>query len=388
MDIENDLRALDTLQISILFWKEKGLSDKEIGKKFGWGEDWVETRMGEIYKELGFDTKMHARQKKKTLEEEYLPVVKLLTNDDPETLADWPLQAKKGVDQNRPKSTPPTRRPAKSVDQPRPNGRSIWTWLWIPIMLLLLGALYGAFWLGRSNASQPPLPTTVTVTFASTQVDPTQASAAATENISEAVSSPTISVSDTPLPTDTPASSNTPSHSPVPSESEGFFDNFDNGLSPEWIVVYGNPVISNGQLQAGEQTLLSVGDTSWTDYTVEFDVNMGRFTCGDDESSTLGVRANDIDNMLLLRFHPCETEWSSVINGNRNVIPGTFLGNQGFIDVLVHFIVTVEGNKITFREKSDLLNSLVDTDHPSGNVYLKVRPETVFDNFKITLLNP
>jgi hypothetical protein len=218
MDIENDLKELDITQISILYWRAKKLPDKEIGKKFDKGEDWVEARMGEIYKELGFDPKMHARQKKKILEQDYFPLVLLLTNDDPDTLLDWPLQAKKDVDQNRPKSTPPTRKPSKTVDQPRPNSRSIWTWLWIPIVLLLLGALFGAFWLGRNNASQPPQPTAVTATFDSNQVDLTQSSVAP-------LLTDTAQVTDAPTDTLTPTLTSTPpaTFTPIPTDTRSPF---------------------------------------------------------------------------------------------------------------------------------------------------------------------
>jgi len=197
----------------------------------------------------------------------------------------------------------------------------------------------------------------------------------------------TVAPSETPFPTDTPPPSDTPTPSPVPTEPPAVFDDFANGLNPAWIVVYGKPVVSNERLTASELTLLSVGDPTWTNYQVEFDVQMGRFTCGRDPSF-VGVRGSDVDNMLAFTFTPCDSDWNSVINGQWSPIPGTKLGNQGYIDVLVHFIVKVEGNKIVIREQSNILGSIVDTDHVSGNVYLRIKPDTTFDNFKITLLNP
>ena len=62
------------------------------------GEDWTKARMTEIYDFLGFDKNMHSREKNRILESDYLPVVKLLTNNDPNTLSDWPLKANK-IDQ-------------------------------------------------------------------------------------------------------------------------------------------------------------------------------------------------------------------------------------------------------------------------------------------------
>jgi hypothetical protein len=164
-----------------------------------------------------------------------------------------------------------------------------------------------------------------------------------------------------------------------------FFYDFNDGVGEGWTVVYGKPVISNEQLMASELTLVSFGDISWTNYQIEFDVKMGRYTCGGDPSF-VGFRATDIDNMLLYRFNTCGSESISVINGELVPIPGTVQGNQGRVESFFHITILVEGDKIIVRDQIKVLNSYIDTDHVSGNIYLRIRTETVFDNFKITLL--
>ena len=37
MDIEEDLKSLDVLHISILFWLMRGLTKEQVGRKFGNG---------------------------------------------------------------------------------------------------------------------------------------------------------------------------------------------------------------------------------------------------------------------------------------------------------------------------------------------------------------
>ena len=129
MNIEEDLKSLDVLQISILFWKMRGLNNEEIGKKFGNGEDWTKARMTEIYESLGFDRQMHSKEKNRILTTDYLPVVKLLTNDDPDTLKDWPLnakQVKKTVDQPPQNDRPSVAQTSTPVDQTTLSPRASW----------------------------------------------------------------------------------------------------------------------------------------------------------------------------------------------------------------------------------------------------------------------
>lgn len=202
MDYEDRIKALSSQQIEILFWKQRKLPDKEIAAKFGYGEKWLDARMGEIYKELGFDPQMHSKTKNKILVDEIFPLVKLLTDDDEDTLSDWPL-IDKPVDQDKDQDIATDSDATKTVDQDRSNRRSIRTWIWIPIALLFLAALSGAFWLGRNNASQTPPPTAVTGAVASIQVNPTQ-----TATIPPLTD--TVPVTDSPTDTLTPTLTLTP----------------------------------------------------------------------------------------------------------------------------------------------------------------------------------
>jgi hypothetical protein len=69
-------------------------------------------------------------------------------------------------------------------------------------------------------------------------------------------------------PTPEPTLTSTPDVGiPVP-----FTDDFDSGLRPEWKVIRGEPIGSQGQLgsTAGEGLTLELGTDKLTDYTIEF----------------------------------------------------------------------------------------------------------------------
>jgi len=399
--------------------------------------------MSFVYHKLGMDRKdqrtgnsMHWNQRREIIREKVCPVFRRLFNDDPDNLEIFPIIPPNVLEGSivdlrpeipvppsdsliplpEPPPPPPPLPPDDQIPPPEPPSdfypielynawlavleddrrergeeptspeppiviqRDPWWRQYSRLLVLGIVILLGclsvgilAYWLGQRNTVAPtPVLSTATFELLATETQLVATTAAPTETIP---------------PTETPPPSDTPFPSSVPTESPTFFDDFADGLDPAWSVVFGKPVVSNETLVASELTVLTVGDPTWTDYQVEFDVVMNRFTC-DDRASFLGVRATDANNMILFRFDPCDTEWASIINGTWTQIPGTLLGNQGYADTLVHFTVVVEGNKVILSDRSQQLNSFIDTDHPTGNIFLQVRPDTIFDNFAITLLNP
>lgn len=391
--IEEILKRLPKNQAAVLYWKCQGLKYEDIGTKLNYSIEWVTLQMSYVYARFDLkDKKVHWAKRQDFLKNEVCPVLQKLTNGNPNKLDDFPLVEDDSIiDASETSGEPdPTTYPlvvydemvleethegkivipSKGKKRPRPS--------YVLILLVIIGCLvfgYVGYRLGSSGTPEVAL-AEVTSTFQPTDIPPIPTETSV------------IFPSDTPPPSETPFPTDTPPPSATPTESFAFYDDFSDGLDSAWNIVYGKPVVADGQLVAGEETLLSVGDPAWMNYQIEFDVKMGRFTCQDSQSSFLGVRATDIDNMLRFRFHPCETEWSSVTGGSLSVISNTFDGNQGFTNTFVHFTVKVEVNEISVHAKSVSLNSFIDTDHPSGFIYLRIRPDTLFDNFKITLLNP
>jgi len=171
---------------------------------------------------------------------------------------------------------------------------------------------------------------------------------------------------------------------PVPS----FSDSFDEGLAPVWSVIYGHPVITNGQLTSNIGTGLAAGDASWENYQVDFDVDTSQVDCPFvDSSNSLGARVKDFDHAYWFVFTSCETAWSSfaggVSQGAPNLFPDT---NVKTAQGTKHITIKVDETKMSAYENGSLLSTLVDSTLRTGGIFLQIEVGTLYDNFKVTLL--
>lgn len=194
----------------------------------------------------------------------------------------------------------------------------------------------------------------------------------------------TTAPSDIPLPSDTSSPSLTPTLTQAPTEPPAFFDDFEDGLDPAWTIIFGKPVVVDGQLTATESTMLSVGDPEWRNYEIQFDSQPAGCRLNL-ENSFLGIRVADRENMLAYSFAACDSQWYYIKNGDWSVVPNTFSGNwQG----PVHFTFVATENTITLYNRANKIHSFVDTEYKMGYVILHLRQGSVLDNFEITLLGP
>lgn len=137
---------------------------------------------------------------------------------------------------------------------------------------------------------------------------------------------------DTPPPTETPGPTETPApptETPTPTtvpptvtptpDPRLFFDDFEAGVKPEW-GMSGNFATVNGQLVIDRSLEGFVGDESWTNYAVT--LNNVSFK---QHGWELRLRIQDQNNYMVLKFwgtNPPSWEWSRVINGEQQKIPG------------------------------------------------------------------
>jgi hypothetical protein len=113
---------------------------------------------------------------------------------------------------------------------------------------------------------------------------------------------PTNTIQPSPTMTEPPAATaNLP-----PKPAVLFEDNFDAGLSPDWEVISGNPIIVNGMLTTAQDTWLLVGDPEWINYSLEFrtDSKNGFFWEG---YNAVGIHVLDIDNMYAYKWAEYES---------------------------------------------------------------------------------
>lgn len=155
----------------------------------------------------------------------------------------------------------------------------------------------------------------------------------------------------------------------------------------EFTTVLGKPQISNGAITASETTLLSMGNTSWKDYEVEFDVTTYSTFVDPNGGDFIAVRVTDVSNMLLYAFGQIEGRWYEVQNGEWVVVPGTESGqSNNFVPAKAHFRVVVKGNEFTLYIGIKQINSFINNDHPTGYVMLRIHPESIYENFQVKQL--
>lgn len=171
---------------------------------------------------------------------------------------------------------------------------------------------------------------------------------------------------------------------PVP----GFTDDFDDGLDPVWNVIYGQPVLTNGQLTSKIDTGITAGDASWENYQIDFDVDTSQTDCPFvDSSNSVGVRVSDFDHAYWFVFTGCEAAWSSfaggVNEGAPNLFPDTTVNTS---KGKKHITIKVDETKMSAYENGSQLSSIIDSKFHTGGIFLQVEAQTLFDNFKVTLL--
>jgi hypothetical protein len=171
---------------------------------------------------------------------------------------------------------------------------------------------------------------------------------------------------------------------PVP----GFTDNFDDGLDPVWNVIYGQPVLTNGQLTSKIDTGIAAGDASWENYQIDVDVDTSQTDCPFvDSSNSVGVRVSDFDHAYWFVFTGCEAAWSSfaggVNEGAPNLFPDTTVNTS---KGKKHITIKVDETKMSAYENGSQLSSIIDSKFHTGGIFLQVEAQTLFDNFKVTLL--
>lgn len=168
----------------------------------------------------------------------------------------------------------------------------------------------------------------------------------------------------------------------------GFSDNFDSGLSPAWTVLYGDALISQGQLTSRLGAGLAAGDASWENYQIDFDVDTSQVACSFvDTSNSVGVRVRDFDHAYWFVFTNCNAAWSLFAGG---VDKGA---SSLFQDTTVntakgkkHITIKVEETKMSAYENNSRLSAIIDTSFRTGGIFLQVEAQTYYDNFQITLL--
>ena len=146
----------------------------------------------------------------------------------------------------------------------------------------------------------------------------------------------------------------------------------------------GDATLSQGVLVASSQSMLHLGDSTWTDYEVSFDLAPDSCDINSDRNDAIGVRAQDRDNMVLFVVTGCESEWQLVEGGIKTSVPNTKVRTG--IGASFHVTVVVQGNKFSAYVQSNLLSTFINDSHPQGYVYVRLWPNSQWDDLRIRSL--
>ncbi len=263
---------------------------RAIGEKLILGEATVKTHMGRIYIKLGLD-QLRPKVRWKMLDAVFCPALKELElpspPPEPKNLALVPAAILAMVEEDeRALVTVPAQVVVispesdngvidgkfRTAGQGKRPSRLRWLVTGLILGILLTGGLDFAFGAALRGTPESLITSTPIVIVAkeTVVVTTTPGPLPATAKPEVVVVTATfLPLTATPL---SPTNTRLPTFTPTPSVALPFQDNFDQGLSPLWRVINGEPIVLNGRLGAASDTAeLEIGDGSWGDFVVELD---------------------------------------------------------------------------------------------------------------------
>lgn len=206
---------------------------------------------------------------------------------------------------------------------------------------------------------------------------------------------PTITFTSTRTPTKTkkPTSTltNTPTVSPTPIPLP-FLENFNQLPGPEWTVLGSEPFAVDGRLTTSGLTTLMVGNKGWMDYFVDIVIRFSESAY--DAQMSIGIRVQDINNMLVFDIDNTMGTWTAKTNGSKQSLPIDSLIIDLYLPIPrnftqeTHIVIGVKGNNISVDVNGEsgqnlyIPNSLINK-FQSGGVYFLFNPSVKLDHIKV-----
>lgn len=196
-----------------------------------------------------------------------------------------------------------------------------------------------------------------------------------------------------PYPTYTPFVAPTqipPTFTPIP---KLFADNFDTGISPTWSYMDGgNYGMTNGQLSSIGLFNAYVGDSNWTNYAVEFELDYLLYSgC----NFSLMVRRQSNSDYMALQlntFNKCSLRWVKVSGGQeKEIVNSETTISNSYSECPGNYKVEVNGSTYTTYKNGQILLTFTDSTFTNGNVGIFTTSNDeqfkfIIDNFQIKSL--
>jgi hypothetical protein len=432
MNVEETIKQFSEHEAYLLYCVCRDVPYEVISKERDYTVDAITIQMKFIYARLGINNQWHYSKRRGFLREHICPILNKLIDNNPENLKNFPIcteEPSNTTEENKEPTEEPTDgekaseggmeshtdpknvvdgkvlendKPDQKAEEPRqgPSRENARPALGVRIfrlaafslvaLFLIICISFLSFRLGINNvqsfAELNPSQTSLTPQDTSPFAEFTSTAANLVQSPTETstiVDTPRSTETNTPLP---PTQTETSTATENPNV---FFDDFADGLDPAWTVVSGNPMVVNEQLTSSDAAVLSIGNPLWTNYEIEFDIKIPTGFCGldNDRENFVGIRALDFDNMLRFDFDTCETAWHIVSAGEALTVPNTPTDYRMGSGGKMHIVVTAVDDKISLRVDTKLINSFIDSTFQSGIIFIRLRPDSLYDNFSITVFD-
>jgi hypothetical protein len=224
---------------------------------------------------------------------------------------------------------------------------------------------------------------TVNARVQSTQLAATLTAQAATLAPSSTPLHPTVTFTPSPLPS---TATSTP-------DSRLFWDDFEEGIKPDWNMTGDNYASVNGKLIASGFLEGSIGGNTWTDYRISLIEGNYHFYV---PALNVLLRVQDSDNYMKLLcesrgdgngYYGCD--FFKILNGNEIKIPGSPFDPFPNDDFGVQTLqIEVEGSEYRVIHNTDVIFRFTDNTFDSGGVILRYQKgrggEFELEGFEVT----
>ena len=167
-------------------------------------------------------------------------------------------------------------------------------------------------------------------------------------------------------------------------------ENFNNGLSDQWQILYGEPILSNGKLTASSDLWLAIGDPAWRNVQIDMQIllEIGGSTAAEAPAQII-PRFTDRNNFISFRANQCcnvNAAWLELKNGTEwSLVEGTLgPGIPGY--EWQHLTIKVEGDKYTALINNRIHSYTVNNKYPFGALCLWLGKAISIDDLKVVAL--
>jgi len=391
-EIREGLGNLNKDQATVLYWVLQGKKPEWIAEEILMRSyKTYEGHMRKIYSFLGYPKEgISKNEKRELLIREVYPIFSeyVKTKDD---LENWQI-----IKYNYAKSIPPKeqssipeepqifikddtpdngkKQQSKTQQTRQPQRKTSWTLVLLGfgagafISCIVISVIFTAFFKNRSASLMP--------TFTEVSTSP-----AKLENVSTAEITDTPRIIINPTPT-------------LPSNLL-FYDNFDNGISPQWEQIVGTFASVNGRLSVIEGqpflfrgkklAVMKIGDNSWKRYIVEasmYPIYGSNSNCMGDG---IGVSVVDLNNMVFFNLGADGNNWWEIIENSECKTIEKSYNYKNYDAKFLGVRLIVDNGKFTaFVNEIKSSEIIIEKDKfKSGGVILVASEDSDWDNFLV-----